>query len=112
MPIYLSYRRSGASGSGRGLADSEHATASARDVPRAHIRPLTTLGEEVPESACDEWQGERVSAMSTDVHQTQIDWPDWLRRWDRQQEGYVPEREGRVTGVCEGGGAVGAPVAG
>jgi trans-aconitate methyltransferase len=39
--------------------------------------------------------------MSTDVHQTQIDWPDWLRRWDRQQEGYVPEREARFTAMFD-----------
>src|SRR5689334_8977500 len=26
-----------------------------------------------------------------------IDWPSWLRRWDVQQEGYVPEREARFT---------------
>ncbi len=32
--------------------------------------------------------------MDTDV-QEQIDWLDWLRRWDVQQEGYVPEREAR-----------------
>ena len=42
-----------------------------------------------------------MSAMSTDVHQTQIDWPDWLRRWDRQQEGYVPEREARFTAMFD-----------
>lgn len=29
--------------------------------------------------------------------QTEIDWIDWLRRWDRQQEGYVPEREARFA---------------
>jgi SAM-dependent methyltransferase len=27
--------------------------------------------------------------------QQEIDWPGWLRRWDAQQEGYVPEREER-----------------
>jgi SAM-dependent methyltransferase len=26
-----------------------------------------------------------------------IDWPSWLRRWDVQQEGYVPEREARFS---------------
>jgi SAM-dependent methyltransferase len=31
--------------------------------------------------------------MDTDLRQ--IDWQDWLRRWDIQQEGYVPEREAR-----------------
>jgi SAM-dependent methyltransferase len=34
--------------------------------------------------------------MNTDVQQ-QIDWRDWLRRWDAQQVGYVPEREARFT---------------
>lgn len=27
----------------------------------------------------------------------EIDWSGWLRRWDAQQEGYVPEREARFT---------------
>lgn len=29
------------------------------------------------------------------------DWGDWLRRWDRQQEGYVPEREARFTAMFD-----------
>lgn len=32
--------------------------------------------------------------MDTEV-QPGIDWLGWLRRWDAQQEGYVPEREAR-----------------
>jgi hypothetical protein len=28
---------------------------------------------------------------------SEIDWVDWLRRWDAQQEGYVPERESRFS---------------
>jgi SAM-dependent methyltransferase len=28
---------------------------------------------------------------------SEIDWAEWLRRWDRQQEGYVPERETRFS---------------
>ena len=39
--------------------------------------------------------------MSSDVQQDQIDWPDWLRRWDAQQEGYVPEREARFTAMFD-----------
>jgi trans-aconitate methyltransferase len=39
--------------------------------------------------------------MSTDVQQDQVDWPDWLRRWDAQQEGYVPEREARFTAMFD-----------
>ena len=31
----------------------------------------------------------------------QIDWPGWLRRWDAQQEGYVPEREARFTAMLD-----------
>jgi SAM-dependent methyltransferase len=31
----------------------------------------------------------------------QIDWLDWLRRWDAQQEGYVPEREVRFTAMFD-----------
>src|SRR6478735_1772506 len=38
--------------------------------------------------------------MSADVQQ-QIDWLDWLRRWDEQQEGYVPEREARFTAMFD-----------
>ena len=30
--------------------------------------------------------------MNADIQQ-QVDWPDWLRRWDAQQVGYVPENE-------------------
>jgi SAM-dependent methyltransferase len=33
--------------------------------------------------------------------QQQIDWGDWLRRWDAQQEGYVPEREARFTAMFD-----------
>lgn len=38
--------------------------------------------------------------MDTDVWQ-QIDWPDWLQRWDAQQQGYVPEREARFTAMLD-----------
>ena len=31
----------------------------------------------------------------------QVDWADWLRRWDAQQEGYVPEREARFTAMFD-----------
>lgn len=34
--------------------------------------------------------------MPADVR-PQIDWQGWLRRWDAQQTGYVPERERRFT---------------
>ncbi|MBU3063219.1 class I SAM-dependent methyltransferase [Nocardia sp. NEAU-G5] len=30
-----------------------------------------------------------------------IDWQGWLRRWDAQQEGYVPEREARFTAMFD-----------
>jgi SAM-dependent methyltransferase len=33
--------------------------------------------------------------------QQQIDWGDWLRRWDTQQQGYVPEREARFTAMFD-----------
>jgi SAM-dependent methyltransferase len=39
--------------------------------------------------------------MSTDVQQDQVDWPGWLRRWDAQQEGYVPEREARFAAMFD-----------
>lgn len=38
--------------------------------------------------------------MNDDV-QPQIDWLHWLRRWDSQQEGYVPEREARFTAMLD-----------
>ena len=33
--------------------------------------------------------------------QPEIDWAAWLRRWDAQQEGYVPEREARFTAMLD-----------
>jgi SAM-dependent methyltransferase len=36
-----------------------------------------------------------------DADAQRIDWPDWLRRWDAQQEGYVPEREARFTAMLD-----------
>jgi SAM-dependent methyltransferase len=33
--------------------------------------------------------------------QPEIDWLDWLQRWDVQQEGYVPEREARFTAMFD-----------
>ncbi len=38
----------------------------------------------------------QLPPMNAEVQQ-QIDWRDWLRRWDAQQVGYVPEREARFT---------------
>jgi SAM-dependent methyltransferase len=38
--------------------------------------------------------------MNTDLRQ-QIDWQNWLRRWNRQQEGYVPEREARFGAMFD-----------
>jgi SAM-dependent methyltransferase len=38
--------------------------------------------------------------MNTEV-QPEIDWLDWLQRWDTQQEGYVPEREARFTAMFD-----------
>lgn len=38
--------------------------------------------------------------VSADV-ETEIDWREWLRRWDAQQEGYVPEREARFTAMFD-----------
>lgn len=38
--------------------------------------------------------------MNTDI-QSEIDWSGWLRRWDAQQEGYVPEREARFTAMLD-----------
>ncbi len=30
-----------------------------------------------------------------------IDWADWLRRWDEQQTGYLPHREARFTAMLD-----------
>jgi SAM-dependent methyltransferase len=38
--------------------------------------------------------------MNPGVEQ-QIDWGDWLQRWDAQQEGYVPEREARFAAMFD-----------
>ena len=38
--------------------------------------------------------------MNTET-QPEIDWLGWLRRWDAQQEGYVPEREARFTAMLD-----------
>jgi len=38
--------------------------------------------------------------MNTKV-QPEINWADWLHRWDAQQEGYVPEREARFTAMFD-----------
>ncbi len=38
--------------------------------------------------------------MEMDI-QSEIDWLDWLQRWDAQQEGYVPEREARFTAMFD-----------
>jgi SAM-dependent methyltransferase len=38
--------------------------------------------------------------MNTEV-QPEIDWSGWLRRWDDQQAGYVPEREERFTAMLD-----------
>jgi SAM-dependent methyltransferase len=38
--------------------------------------------------------------MNAEV-QPEIDWVGWLRRWDAQQEGYVPEREARFAAMLD-----------
>lgn len=38
--------------------------------------------------------------MGTEVR-PEIDWLDWMRRWDAQQQGYVPEREARFTAMFD-----------
>lgn len=40
--------------------------------------------------------------MDTNLEgQAKVDWVGWLRRWDLQQEGYVPEREARFTAMFD-----------
>ena len=31
----------------------------------------------------------------------EVDWVEWLRRWDAQQAGYVPEREARFSAMLD-----------
>ena len=38
--------------------------------------------------------------MNSDVA-ADVDWVEWLRRWDAQQEGYVPEREARFSAMLD-----------
>lgn len=38
--------------------------------------------------------------MSTNAKSV-VDWPGWLRRWDVQQVGYVPEREARFSAMFD-----------
>ena len=38
--------------------------------------------------------------MNMDM-EPEVDWLDWLHRWDAQQEGYVPEREARFTAMFD-----------
>ena len=35
------------------------------------------------------------------AERSKVDWMGWLRRWDLQQEGYVPEREARFTAMFD-----------
>ncbi|MDQ3830748.1 MAG: class I SAM-dependent methyltransferase [Candidatus Tectomicrobia bacterium] len=32
---------------------------------------------------------------------TAVDWSGWLRRWDVQQSGYLPDREARFTAMLD-----------
>ena len=52
---------------------------------------------------CGVARGRRSSSVAgEDTHaQRGIDWLDWLRRWDAQQEGYVPEREARFAAMLD-----------
>ena len=46
----------------------------------------------------------RLSARRADRplrSQPEIDWLDWLRRWDAQQQGYVPQREARFEAMFD-----------
>src|SRR2546425_501786 len=50
----------------------------------------------------------QVSAFSdadgvdtNEEERSRVDWLGWLRRWDLQQEGYVPEREARFTAMFD-----------
>src|SRR5581483_4029541 len=45
--------------------------------------------------------GGRYSEHMSFETQADVDWLDWLRRWDAQQEGYVPEREARFAAMLD-----------
>jgi len=36
-----------------------------------------------------------------DTPQPALDWQGWLRRWDAQQTGYIPDREDRFTAMLD-----------
>ena len=39
--------------------------------------------------------------MATDTSTAAVDWRAWLRRWDAQQGGYLPAREGRFAAMLD-----------
>jgi trans-aconitate methyltransferase len=49
----------------------------------------------------EERMAQVVASGGTDGVDTNTDWAGWLRRWDLQQEGYVPEREARFTAMFD-----------
>ena len=45
--------------------------------------------------------GEVIASGGAGGVDVSADWSGWLRRWDVQQEGYVPEREARFTAMFD-----------
>ena len=43
---------------------------------------------------------EQTTGTATVSH-TPVDWHSWLRRWDVQQTGYLPDREARFTAMFD-----------
>src|SRR5688572_23704492 len=46
-------------------------------------------------------KGPKLMSEMTLASDPTIDWADWLHRWDRQQEGYLPDREERFTAMLD-----------
>jgi len=64
---------------------------------------VSAFGERVADG---HWDGrfdlarDEAVRMNTEM-QPEIDWAEWLKRWDAQQEGYVPEREACFTAMFD-----------
>src|SRR5229473_504080 len=45
------------------------------------------------------WSKKRKLKMS--IETPRLNWPEWMQRWDRQQSGYLPDRELRFTTMLD-----------
>src|SRR5262245_1191090 len=66
-------------------------------LPRDTYAPAMPNEERTAQVAPDGSDG----ADTKREEQSNVDWVGWLRRWDLQQEGYVPEREARFVAMFD-----------